>query len=49
MIKEEMEFSGPVRMSDVEDVQLRVVQTVRQLEEAGQITIVRGDSTDSFV
>ena len=49
MLKEEMEFSGPVRMSDVEDVQLRVVQTVRQLEEAGQVTIVRGDSTDSFV
>ena len=49
MIKEEMEFSGPVRMSDVEDVQLRVVQTVRQLEEAGQVTIVRSDSTDTFV
>ena len=49
MIKEEMEFSGPVRMSDVEDVQLRVVQTVRQLEEAGQVTIVRGDSSDVFV
>ncbi len=43
MIKEEMQFSGPVRKSDVEDVQLRVVQTVRQLEEAGQVTIVRGD------
>ncbi len=49
MIKEEMEFSGPVRMSDVEDVQLRVVQTVRQLEEAGQVTIVRGDTSDVFV
>ena len=49
MIKEEMEFSGPVRMSDVEDVQLRVVQTVRQLEEAGQVTIVRGDTSDTFV
>jgi flagellar motor switch protein FliG len=49
MLKEEMEFSGPVRMSDVEEVQLRVVQTVRQLEEAGQVTIVRGDSSDSFV
>jgi flagellar motor switch protein FliG len=49
MLKEEMEFSGPVRMSDVEEVQLRVVQTVRQLEEAGQVTIVRGDSNDSFV
>ena len=49
MLKEEMEFSGPVRMSDVEDVQLRIVQTVRQLEEAGQITIVRGDTSDVFV
>ncbi|MFT5365902.1 MAG: flagellar motor switch protein FliG [Candidatus Latescibacterota bacterium] len=48
-IKEEMKFSGPVRMSDVEAVQLRTVQTVRQLEEAGQITIVRGDSNDKFV
>ena len=49
MLREEMEFSGPVRMSDVEEVQLRIVQIVRQLEEAGQITIVRGDSTDQFV
>ncbi len=49
MLKEEMEFSGPVRMSDVEEVQLRVVQTVRQLEEAGPVTIVRGDSSDTFV
>ncbi len=49
MMKEEMEFSGPVRMSDVEEVQLRIVQTVRQLEEAGQVTIVRGDSNDQFV
>ncbi len=49
MMKEEMDFSGPVRMSDVEEVQLRIVQTVRQLEEAGQVTIVRGDSTDQFV
>ena len=49
MMKEEMQFSGPVRMTDVEEVQLRVVQTVRQLEEAGQVTIIRGDSNDQFV
>ena len=49
MMKEKMDFSGPVRMSDVEEVQLRIVQTVRQLEEAGQVTIVRGDSNDQFV
>ena len=49
MLREEMAFSGPVRMSDVEDVQLRVVQTVRQLEEAGQVTIIRGETSDVFV
>jgi flagellar motor switch protein FliG len=49
MLREEMDFSGPVRMSDVEDMQLRMVQTVRQLEEAGQVTVVRGDGKDVFV
>ena len=49
MLREEMELTGPVRMSDVEEVQLRVVQTVRSLEEAGQVTVVRGDSNDVFV
>lgn len=48
-ITEEMEFLGPMRLSEVEEVQLRIVQQVRQLEEQGQITIVRGDSEDAFV
>jgi flagellar motor switch protein FliG len=48
-ITEEMEFLGPMRLSEVEKVQLRIVQQVRQLEEQGQITIVRGDSDDQFI
>ena len=48
-ITEEMEFLGPMRLSEVEEVQLRIVQQVRQLEEQGQITIARGDSDDQFV
>ncbi|MCC7263998.1 MAG: flagellar motor switch protein FliG [Candidatus Latescibacteria bacterium] len=48
-ISEEMEFLGPMRLSEVEEVQLRIVQQVRQLEEQGQITVVRGDSDDTFV
>jgi flagellar motor switch protein FliG len=48
-ISEEMEFLGPMRLSEVEEVQLRIVQQVRQLEEQGQITIVRGDSDDTFI
>ncbi len=47
-INEEMEFLGPMRLSEVEEVQLRIVQQVRQLEEQGQITIVRGDADDNF-
>ena len=48
-IQEEMDFLGPMRLSEVEEVQLRIVQMVRQLEEQGQITIIRGDSDDQFV
>ena len=48
-ITEEMEFAGPMRLSEVEEVQLRIVQQVRQLEEQGQVSIVKGDSDDQFV
>jgi len=48
-ITEEMEFLGPMRVSEVEEVQMRIVQVVRQLEEQGQVTIVKGDAEDSFV
>ena len=48
-ITEEMEFLGPMRLSEVEEVQLRIVQQVRRLEEQGQITIVRGATDDVFV
>ena len=49
MIKEEMEIAGPMRQSEVEEVQMKIVQQVRQLEEQGQITILRGDDDDAFV
>ncbi len=48
-ITEEMEFQGPMRLSEVEEVQLRIVQQVRQLEEQGQISIASGDTDDQFV
>ena len=48
-ITEEMEFLGPMRLSEVEEVQLRIVQQVRQLEDQGQVTLVRGDAAASFV
>lgn len=39
MIKEDMEYMGPVRMSDVESAQQRIVDIVRRLEDAGEIII----------
>jgi len=48
-IIEEMNFLGPMRLSEVEEVQLRIVHTVRQLEGQGELTIVRGDADDLFV
>lgn len=39
LIKEEMEFMGPVRLSDVEAAQQKIVDIVRRLEDAGEIVI----------
>lgn len=45
LIKEEMEYMGPVRLGDVEAAQQRIVDVVRRLEDAGQIILQgRGDS-----
>jgi flagellar motor switch protein FliG len=50
MIKEEMEFMGPTRLSDVEAAQGRIVDAVRRLEEEGQIIISgRGGKEDIIV
>lgn len=39
LIREEMEYMGPVRLSDVEAAQRRIVDIVRRLEDAGEIVI----------
>jgi len=50
MIKEEMEFMGPTRLSDVEAAQGRIVESVRRLEEEGQVIISgRGGKEDIIV
>ena len=50
LVKEEMEFMGPMRLSDVETAQQRVVESVRRLEEEGQIVIAgRGGKEDIIV
>ncbi len=39
MVQEDMEFMGPVRVSDVEAAQQRIVDIVRRLEESGDVMI----------
>ncbi|MCW5753485.1 MAG: flagellar motor switch protein FliG [Phycisphaeraceae bacterium] len=46
LIKEDMEYMGPVRISDVEAAQQRIVDIVRRLEEAGEV-IIQGRGGDS--
>ena len=45
MIKEEMEFMGPVRRSDVEEAQQKIVNIVRSLQETGEIMVSRGGAS----
>jgi len=50
LIKEEMEFMGPVRISDVETAQQHIVDIVRRLEDAGEIIITgRGAESEMIV
>ena len=39
LIKEELEFMGPVRLKDVEESQMKIVEVIRSLEEEGEIVI----------
>ena len=49
MIKEDMEFMGPVRMKDVEEAQQKVVSVIRKLEDSGEIVISRGGGDEIVV
>lgn len=50
MIQEDMQFMGPVRVSDVEAAQQKIVDIVRRLEDAGEIMISgRGGETEMVV
>lgn len=50
LIQEDMEYMGPVRVSDVEGAQQRIVDIVRRLEDSGDIIISgRGGAADAVV
>ncbi len=49
LVKEDMEYMGPVRLSDVEAAQQRIVDIVRRLEDAGEIIISGRGEKDVIV
>ncbi len=49
MIKEDMEFMGPVRMKDVEEAQQKIVNVIRKLEDSAEIVISRGGGDEIVV
>jgi flagellar motor switch protein FliG len=49
MLKEDMEFMGPVRVRDVEQAQQRIVSVIRRLDETGEIVVSRGGEEELIV
>ena len=49
MIKEDMEYMGPVRVKDVEEAQQKIVNIIRKLEDSAEIVISRGGGDEIIV
>lgn len=49
ILRGEMDATGPVRSSQVEEARAEIVRAMRALEADGVITLRRGDGDDSFV
>ena len=49
MLREEIEFMGPVKIRDVEEAQQRIVNVIRNLEDKGEIVVARGKGEEMIV
>ena len=49
MLKEDMEFMGPIRLKDVEEAQQKIVSIIRHLEDTGEIVIARAGEEELVV
>lgn len=49
LLVEEMQYLGPVRVADVEQMQQVIVDTVRRLEDAGEIVVSGGGDSDQLI
>ena len=46
MLRDELQYIGPVRLRDVESAQKQILDIIRRLEEAGEIVITRGEEEE---
>jgi flagellar motor switch protein FliG len=49
LLREEMEYLGAVRVSHVEQAQQQIVDIIRRLEDAGQISLQAEDAEEQLV
>lgn len=49
MLNEEMEYLGPVRLSEVESVQQQIVDIVRRLEDSGEISLAANEEDEEMI
>jgi flagellar motor switch protein FliG len=49
ILVEEMSFTGPVRVKQVEEAQQKILETIRRLEAAGEIVIPKRGTEDKLV
>jgi flagellar motor switch protein FliG len=49
MTQEDMEYMGPMRRSDIEEAQQKIVNVVRKLQDSGDIVVAKGGGGDEVV
>ncbi|HON77961.1 MAG TPA: FliG C-terminal domain-containing protein, partial [Spirochaetota bacterium] len=49
LLREDMDFMGPIRLRDVEESQQKIVNIIRKLEEAGDIIVARAGEEELIV
>jgi flagellar motor switch protein FliG len=49
LLREEMDYLGPVRLSSVEQTQQQIVDSVRRLEDAGELTTHADEEEEQFI
>lgn len=49
MLRDEMEYMGPVRAREVQEIQAKIVGIIRTLEVAGEIIIARENNEDELI